>query len=116
MVNTEFIRPLTAIAKVKALFNLLKGGDYEMELKDLPGVHALPILRLPKKSYFIDLALRQFREVENAGNFINFDTVDGKALCEYAKIVSCEKCGICAIVARLSEKHICCTSCICNLE
>ncbi|OHB49706.1 MAG: hypothetical protein A2Y10_05990 [Planctomycetes bacterium GWF2_41_51] len=45
----------------------------KIELKDLPAVAALPILRIPDKSYFIDLALKQFREVDSSFNYIDFD-------------------------------------------
>ena len=86
-----------------------------MELKDLPGVHALPILRLQNKSYFIDLLLKQFRKIDNPEIFINFDTADGRVLCKYAKIVFC-RCGVCAIVARPSNGDVCCSCCAHNLE
>jgi hypothetical protein len=86
-----------------------------MELKDLPGVHALPILRLTDKSYYIDLYLKQFREVDNPGSFINFGSDEGKMLCKYAKIVSC-RCGVCAIVAKPDEAQICCTHSLHTLE
>ncbi len=86
-----------------------------MELKDLPGTYGLPILKLPETSYYIDLALKQFREVDNPMSYIDFDSSDGITLCKYAKIVSCS-CSVCAIVARPLEAQVCCTKGLHTLE
>jgi hypothetical protein len=116
MVVMELVYLFTAISSRPFLaLNIVKGGDCEMELKDLPGVHALPILRITNQSYFIDLLLKQFRDVDNAYNFIDFNSDDGRVLCEYAKIVSC-RCGVFAIVARPEEGKVYCSCCLHKLE
>ncbi len=103
------------LCRLSIAFKVLKGGGCNMDLKDLPGVAALPILRLSDKYYFIDLYLKQFREVENPSEFVDFNSQDGKVLRKYAKIVSC-RCGFYAIVARPAESNLCCYFCGHTLE
>ena len=57
------------------------------------GPHSLPVARLNGTAYFVDLRLRQFRETMNPGNYVDFDSVEGRKMCEQAGVVTCLGCG-----------------------
>ena len=67
----------------------------------------LPIVSLHGTDYFIDLRLRQFREVTNPHNFIDFDTERGKQMCRECSIVCCPRCTSYEIVIEDVESIIC---------
>ena len=69
--------------------------------------HMLPIIVLHGTDYFIDLRLRQFREVTNPHNFIDFDTETGRQMCRECSIASCPRCNSCEIVMEDVESIIC---------
>ena len=70
--------------------------ESEYDRSKMPQV--LPTIRLNGKAYFVDLALRQFRETMDPGRRIDFDAVKGVELCRQAGVVTCLRCGMCAIV------------------
>ena len=72
----------------------------------------LPVVRLEGTAYFIDLSQRQFRETMNQGDYVDFDSVKGKRLCEEAGVVTCLRCGASVIVAAsLLELQLRCVRC-----
>ena len=81
------------------------------------GPRMLPILRLSEASYFIDLQLGQFRDIEDPGNYTDFDSQDGRQMCQQANVVSCSKCGAHIIVSsRLRTDALNCVRCMTPLE
>jgi len=81
------------------------------------GPRMLPILRLPEAGYFIDLQLGQFRDIEDPGNYIGFETEEGRRMCQQANVLSCSKCGAHIIVSsRLRTDWLNCVRCMTPLE
>ena len=90
MVDKEFVLPFSAIGQeptflssASAALNILKWGDCEMEEDKLPKVTVLSAIYFGEKAFFADLKLKQFRQVDNVYNFINFNNDDGKAMRRY---------------------------------
>jgi hypothetical protein len=50
---------------------------------NLVSIPALPVIHFGQEAFFVDLKLKQFRQVDNVYNFINFNNDEGKALCKY---------------------------------
>ena len=87
------------------------------EKNSYEGPRHLTVLRLPGISYFIDLQLGQFRDVDNPGNYIDFDSDDGRRLCQQANVISCRKCRAHMIVSRrLFANELTCVRCMTPLE
>ena len=81
------------------------------------GPRHLTVLRLPGISYFIDLQLGQFRDVENPCNYIDFDSEDGRRLCQQANVISCRRCRAHMIVSsRLLADGLACVRCVTPIE
>ena len=81
------------------------------------GPRILPILRLAEVSYSMDLQLGQFRDIEGPGNYTDFDSQDGRQMCQQANVVSCSKCGAHVIVSsRLRTDGLNCVRCMTPLE
>ena len=77
------------------------------------GPRMLPVLRLAEASYYIDLQLGQFRDIEDPGNYIDFDSQDGRRMLQQANVVSCSKCGAHIIVSsRLRTDALNCVRCM----
>ena len=87
------------------------------ERKSYQGPRYLTVLRLPGISYFIDLQLGQFRDVENPCNYIDFDSDDGRRLCRQANVISCRKCRARVIVSsRFRADELSCIRCMTPVE
>ena len=83
------------------------------EKNSYDGPRQLAMLKLPEASYFIDLQLGQFRDVENPGNYIDFDSDEGRRLCQQANVISCRRCRARMIVSsRLLTDRLTCIRCI----
>ena len=81
------------------------------------GPRHLTVLRLPGISYFIDLQLGQLRDVENPCNYIDFDSEDGRRLCQQANVISCRRCRAHMIVSsRLRTDELSCMRCMTPIE
>lgn len=81
--------------------------------KTYNGPRRLPVLALPKHSYYIDLVLGQFRDVENAYIFIDFDSEEGGLMCDTGNIVTCPACGTHMIVtSRIRATGFHCVQCL----
>ena len=83
--------------------------ELECDTSTMPRV--LPTIRLNGKAYFVDLALRQFRETMDPGKRIDFDAVKGVELCWQAGVVTCLGCGMSAIVASTNGETLRCMRC-----
>ena len=76
------------------------------------GPWALPVVRNGLTSYFADLRLRQFRDISNPHNYVDFDSEQGRIICRQSGIVSCRQCGINAIVSpALDTEKLRCMRC-----
>ena len=72
----------------------------------------LPMVRLQDVEYFVDFRLRQFREVTNPHNYIDFDTEKGRQMCMGCWRLECSECGQTAVVPRdIKENEIKCIKC-----
>ncbi len=81
------------------------------------GPSFLPILRLPGISYFIDLQLGQFRDVENPGDYHDFDSEEGRRMRQQANVVTCSRCNANMIVSgRLKADGLNCVRCMTPIE
>ena len=56
------------------------------------GPRILPIAQLGKIQYFVDLRLRQFRDVNNPHNYVDFNSEQGRQMCEHTGVVECKAC------------------------
>ena len=76
------------------------------------GPWALPIVRYEATMYFADLRLRQFRQVNNPHNYVDFDSERGQHLCRQNGIITCSGCGTAAIVSpALDREKLRCVQC-----
>ena len=52
----------------------------------------LPIVHWSGADYFVDGRLRQFRQVDNPHNFIDFGTEIGEQMCDECHVMRCPHC------------------------
>ena len=52
----------------------------------------LPIVHWSGADYFVDGRLRQFRQVDNPHNFIDFGTEIGEQMCDECHVMRCPDC------------------------
>jgi len=77
------------------------------------GPWILPQIQYGPTRYFADLRLRQFRDVENPHNYIDFSSEQGQLMCRQAGIVVCPECGMSAIVSTaLDREKLRCIRCL----
>ena len=57
------------------------------------GPWVLPIVVYAGVQYFADLRLRQFRNINNLLDSIDFDTEQGRRMCRHNGVVHCRRCG-----------------------
>lgn len=62
----------------------------------------LPMIQVEALSYYVDLRLRQFREMHLL-ECVEFDSEKGRAICDRANILSCGDCGMSVIVPGISR-------------
>ena len=76
------------------------------------GPWALPIVRYGAVKYFADLRLRQFRDINNPHNYIDFDSERGQRMCRQNGVIICSECGTSAIVSpALEMEKLRCVQC-----
>ena len=63
------------------------------------GPWALPIVRYGVTKYFADLRLRQFRDISNPHNYVDFDSEQGRRICRYNGVIICSECRTSVIVS-----------------
>ena len=65
------------------------------------------------RRYFADLRLRQFRDVDNPHDYIDFCSEQGQHMCDRAGIIVCPECGVSVIVSpSLDRERLRCVSCL----
>ena len=85
----------------------------ETEEEDFGGPWVLPIAQCGPVQYFTDLRLRQFREVRNPHNYVDFDSEQGRQMCEQTGIVVCRECQLAAIISpAIDRKELRCMNCL----
>ena len=85
----------------------------ESEQDVFGGPWALPIVQVGPTQYFADLRLRQFRDVNNPHNYVDFDSEQGRHMCERTAIVVCRECRTAAIVSTaLKRDELRCMYCL----
>jgi len=77
------------------------------------GPWVLPQVQYGPTRYFADLRLRQFRDVDNPHNYIDFASAKGQLMCRQAGIMVCPGCGLAAIVSPSSfDAELWCMRCL----
>jgi len=77
------------------------------------GPWALPIVQVGPTQYFADLRLRQFRDVSNPHNYVDFDSEQGRQMCERTGVVVCRECRMAAIISTaLKREELRCMNCL----
>lgn len=62
------------------------------ETKGRLAPHQLPIISLDGTDYYVDARLRQFREIMNPHNFVDFGTEAGRRMVSECAIFECYYC------------------------
>ena len=76
------------------------------------GPWALPIVRHGATKYFADLRLRQFRDISNPHNYVDFNSEQGRCICRQNGVIICPHCGTGAIVSpALDIEKLRCVKC-----
>ena len=76
------------------------------------GPWTLPIVRHEATMYFADLRLKQFRDIDNPHNYVDFDSERGQQMCMQNGIITCFHCGTTAIIsAALDMEKLRCVQC-----
>ena len=82
----------------------------ETEYKLAP--HQLPIISLDGTEYYVDARLRQFREVTNPHNFVDFETETGRRMVSECAIFECYYCNqITVFPSGTTDEDIVCRRC-----
>ena len=85
----------------------------EEESEETDGPWVLPVVRHGATQYFVDLRLRQFRNVQKPHECWDFESEEGKQMCERCGIVMCRECRMAAIVSpALDRKELRCMNCL----
>jgi hypothetical protein len=78
----------------------------------LAGPRTLPMVRHEATMYFADLRLKQFRDINNPHNYVDFDSEHGQLMCMQNGIITCFHCGTTAIIsAALDMEKLRCVRC-----
>jgi hypothetical protein len=85
----------------------------EKKLGESNGPWVLPMVQRGPTHYFEDLRVRQFRNVKNPHDYVDFDSEQGKEMCEQASIVVCWECKMAAIISRAVDRNeLWCMNCL----
>jgi len=77
------------------------------------GPWVLPVVQFGPTHYFADLRLRQFRNVKNPHEYVDFGSEKGKLMCKETGIVVCRECQMSAIISpALDRKELRCMNCL----
>ena len=77
------------------------------------GPWVLPQVQYGRTRYFADLRLRQFRNVDNPHDYVDFASEQGQQMCRQAGILVCPRCAVAAIVSpSLGLEKLRCVSCL----
>ena len=76
------------------------------------GPWVLPIVCYGAVQYFADLRLRQFRNINDPFESVDFDSEQGRQICLHNGIVYCERCQTAFIIPRIvQDKYLFCVLC-----
>lgn len=85
----------------------------EKKTKEMDGLQMLPIVQHGPTQYFIDLRLRQFRNVRTPHNYVEFNSEQGRQMCEEVGVVVCRECQMAAIVSvAIDRRELRCMNCL----
>jgi hypothetical protein len=85
----------------------------EKKREEAAGPWVLPIVWHGAIQYFTDLRLRQFRNVKSPHDYVDFDSKEGRQMCEHTGIVVCRECQTAAIISRAIDwKELRCMNCL----
>ncbi len=77
------------------------------------GPWVLPVVQYGPTQYFADLRLRQFRNVRKPHEYWDFESEQGREMCERSGIVMCQECRMAVIISpALDRKELRCTNCL----
>ena len=77
----------------------------------------LPMVYLGTKTWFVDLRLRQFRDVSDPYDYVDFASDRGRQMCDQANIISCPDCGARFIVPGVwRHTDLTCVLCMASLN
>ncbi len=71
----------------------------------ITGPMVLPVVQYGPTRYFADLRLKQFRDMENPHNFVDFDSEQGRLMCRQTGVLRCRQCGMGVIVSKVFEQQ-----------
>jgi hypothetical protein len=79
-----------------------------------PGDHGmLPVVQIGRTQYAVDLRLRQFRSVKDPHQHVDFDSEQGRRMCEQTGIVVCRECQMAALISlAVDRKELRCMNCL----
>jgi len=81
------------------------------------GPRVLPVVQYGSTRYFADLRLRQFRDIENPHNYIDFDSKQGRLMCRQTGVLWCPECGMSVIISKAFEQqNLRCMRCMSLIE
>ena len=76
------------------------------------GPWTLPLVRVGETMYFADLRLKQFRDISNPHDCVDFDSERGRHICQQNGVIRCSSCGTAAIVSpALDMEKLRCVQC-----
>ncbi len=75
------------------------------------GPWVLPVVQWGPQRYFVDLRLRQFRDVSRPHEFIDFDSELGRKMRRQSGIVVCPACGTSAMLSASDSDDLRCMRC-----
>ncbi|MFC1676155.1 hypothetical protein ACFL3G_03960 [Planctomycetota bacterium] len=89
----------------------------EPKEKVVKGPRALPIVGCGGTIYFVDLRLREFRDIKDFSNSVRFGSEKGQQICKETGVVSCPSCGMSTIVSQAFENEaLRCMQCFNRIE
>ena len=86
----------------------------QVEQKEVfEGPWTLPIVGVEATMYFTDLRLKQFRDISNPHNTVDFDSELGRRMCMQSSVIICPDCGTAVIVSpALDMEKLRCVQCL----
>jgi len=77
------------------------------------GRRILPLVHRGQTPYFVDLCSRQLRNVWKPHEYSDFESEEGKQMCEQSGVVMCQECRIAAVIwPALDRKELRCMNCL----
>ena len=85
----------------------------EEEGEEAHGPASLPVVQSGPTQYFVDLRLRQFRNVQKPHEYWDFESEKGGQMCERCGVVMCQECRMAAIIwPALDREELRCMNCL----